>query len=97
MLLIFGLVIFATIFSGLFCLVGKADKNAHSIFSFWSFIIFGGGLGALLLTFLPVSLPITGRIQDFLGLGGFVIGGVLGSYLGWQYAVKLKNSRTFPR
>ncbi|HXG84060.1 MAG TPA: hypothetical protein VNI84_08540 [Pyrinomonadaceae bacterium] len=97
MLPIIGLVILATIFSGLFCLVGKADKNAHPIFGFWSFIIFGGGFGALFLLFLPISLPITGRTQDFLALIGFVIGGLSGSFLGWKYAVKLKNSRNFPR
>ena len=94
---LFGLLTLGIIFGGLFCLVGKADKKARPIFSFWSFIIFGGSFGALFLFFFPVFLPITESVKEFLGLIGLLCGTISGSFLGWRYAVKLKNSQSVLR
>ena len=82
------LVMLATIFSGLACVVGKTDKNAHSIFTFWSFIIFGGSFGAVILYFLPIFLLHFAAVIDFPGFLGFFVGGLLGSFLGWKYAIR---------
>ena len=53
------LAILATIFSGLFCLVGIADKNAHPIFKFWSFIVLGGGFSTFFFAVLCFTLPFS--------------------------------------
>lgn len=87
------LAILAMIFGGLFCLVGIADKNAHPIFRFWSFIVFGGGFGAIFLCFIWIAFPFRPKIVESLVIIGFFSGGLLGSFLGWRYAVRLKNKR----
>ncbi len=93
MLQIVGLAVFACIFGGLFCLVGLADKNAHSIFRFWSFIVFGGGFGAIFLSFIWIAFPLSPNVINLLAAFGFFTGGLLGSFLGWKYAVRLQNKR----
>ena len=96
MLQIMALVFLATIFSGLFCFVGVADKNANPIFKFWSFIIFGGGVCAFFFAFVWFALPfrISPQFSEWLAPFGFLFGGLFGCFVGWKYAVRLENKRT---
>jgi hypothetical protein len=94
MLQVVGLAVFACIFGGLFCLVGLADKSAHSIFRFWSSIIFGGGFGAIFFGFIWIAFPLPPNVVNSLAAFGFCIGGLLGSFSGWKYTGGLQNKRT---